>query len=131
MGLLSVILAALAAFAFGALWYGALAKPWMQAVNIPQDENGRPKGGQSPVLFAFSFVMQLLVAGMMRHIFSLSAITTPGAGLLAGLGIGLFFISPWIALNNAYAMRPARLSAIDAGYASLGCAIMGLVLTLT
>jgi hypothetical protein len=131
MGLLSVIAAAVVSFVAGAVWYMALSKPWVEAVGLELDEDGRPKGGQSPMLFAFTFVMQLIVAGMMRHVFSLSGIDSLGAGLLAGIGVGLFFITPWIGINNAYGNRPAKLTIIDGGYATLACAIMGCVLVLT
>ncbi len=127
---INVIAAAFVAFAAGAVWYMALATPWMAAAKIPVGADGKPEGGQSPGLFAFTFVMQLLVAGMMRHIFALSGVETLGAGLVSGLGIGLFFITPWIAINNAYGMRPLALTAIDGGYATLACALMGIVLTL-
>lgn len=130
MEFLSVIAAAAASFAVGAVWYMTLAEPWMQAAAIPRDADGQPEGGQDPKIFALTFVMQLLVAGMMRHIFTLSGIDSIGAGAVAGLGVGLFFISPWIVINNAYGMRPLRLSIIDGGYATLGCAVMGAVLTL-
>ncbi|MCT4558780.1 MAG: DUF1761 domain-containing protein [Pelagimonas sp.] len=130
MGLITVIAATVAAWILGAIWYGALAKPWMAAAKVPVGEDGKPEGGQSPMLFVFGFVMQLLVAGMMRHVFALSGIASPGMGLLAGIGVGLFFITPWIALNNAYAMRPPKLTLIDGGYATLACSVMGLVLTL-
>jgi len=66
----------------------------------------------------------------MRHVFALSGIDSPGAGIVAGIGVGLFFIAPWITLNNLYGMRPLRLSLIDGGYATLACAVMGLILTL-
>lgn len=130
MELLSVIAAAAASFVIGAVWYMSLAEPWMQSSGVPRDAEGKPQGGQDPKVFALTFVMQLLVAGMMRHVFTLSQIDTLGAGLMAGAGVGLFFISPWIAINNAYAMRPVRLTLIDGGYATLGCAAMGLVLAL-
>ena len=45
-------------------------------------------------------------------------------------GIGLFFISPWIMINNGYGGRPFKLTLIDGGYATLGCAAIGLVLGL-
>ena len=67
---------------------------------------------------------------MMRHVFSLSSIAVPGAGAIAGLGVGLFFVSPWIALNNMYGLRPLRLTVIDGGYAVIACTAMGLVLML-
>lgn len=129
MGLLAVIVAAAAGWILGAVWYMTLSKAWLAATGIGCDETGKPKGG-SPLPFVLSAVAMLLVAGMMRHIFGMVGIASPGAGLVAGLGIGLFFISPWIMINNAYEMRPFRLTLINGGYATFGCALMGLVLTL-
>ncbi|MBQ4823204.1 DUF1761 domain-containing protein [Leisingera sp. HS039] len=130
MEFISVIAAAAAAFVLGAGYYGALAKPWVEAAGVECDEDGKPKGGQSPMIFAMAFLLQLIVVGMMRHVFTLSGIETLGAGLIGGAGVGLFFISPWIALNNMYGMRPVKLTLIDGGYATLACAIAGLVLSL-
>ncbi len=130
MEVLSVFAAALAGFALGAVWYGLLAEPWMQAAGIERDADGKPKGGQSPLLFGATFILQLIVAGMMRHVFALSGIDSLGAGLVSGLGVGLFFISPWIAINNLYCSRPLRLTLIDGGYATLACAAIGFVLAL-
>lgn len=130
MEFLSVIAAAAASFVLGAVWCMALAEPWMQAARIPRDADGKPEGGQSPLLFGATFLLQLVVAGRMRHVFALTGIDTLGAGLVAGGGVGLFLISPWIAINNAYGMRPLRLTVIDGGYATLGCAAMGAVLAL-
>lgn len=130
MGLLAVIAAAAAAWIFGAGYYMALSKPWVAASGVPVDESGRPAGGASPMPFFLSAVAMLLVAGMMRHIFSMAGIASVGAGAVSGLGVGLFFIAPWIMINNAYAMRPFRLTLIDGGYAVAGAAIIGAVLTL-
>ncbi|WP_420004655.1 DUF1761 domain-containing protein [Arenibacterium sp. LLYu02] len=130
MEFLSVIAATVAAFAAGAAYYGVLSEPWMAASGVPRDENGKPTGGQRPAIFALGFLCQLLVAGMMRHVFSLSGIDSLAMGLMGGVGIGLFFITPWIALNNLYGMRPRTLTVIDGGYATLACTIMGLVLVL-
>lgn len=130
MEYLNVLAAAVAAFALGAAYYGGLSEPWMAAAKIPRDADGKPAGGQTPMIFLASFLLQLVVAGMMRHVFALAGIDGLIKGLVAGLGIGLFFISPWIAINNLYGMRPAKLTLIDAGYASLACAAMGVVLTL-
>ncbi|MFT7595319.1 MAG: hypothetical protein ACI8R4_002647 [Paracoccaceae bacterium] len=130
MEILNVIVAAIAGFAVGAVWYMVLAEPWMQAAAIKRGADGRPEGGQTPAIFAASFVMQILVAGMMRHVFNMSGITDLTTGLVSGAGIGLFFITPWIAINNLYGMRPVKLTVIDGGYATLACAIMGVVLVL-
>ena len=130
MEILNVIVAAAAAFALGAVWYMALADPWMKAAAIKRNADGRPEGGQNPVIFAATFVMQLLVAGMMRHVFNMAGISELSTGLVSGAGIGLFFVTPWIAINNLYGMRPVKLTVIDGGYATLACAVIGVVLVL-
>lgn len=130
MGYLSVLVAAFAGFAVGAIWYMTLSKPWMAAAGIKMTADGKPDGNGSPLPFLLSAIAMVLVAGMMRHTFALSGIDTVSKGFTSGLGIGLFFISPWIMINNAYGMRPFKLTVIDSGYAIIGCAVMGMVLTL-
>ncbi|MCV6594245.1 MAG: DUF1761 domain-containing protein [Silicimonas sp.] len=129
MGILSVIVAAIGGWVFGAAWYMGLSKQWVAAVGIEVDENGRPVN-ESPLPYILSFVAMILVAGMMRHTFAMAGIDGFGKGLITGLGVGLFFISPWIMINNAYGQRPFRLTMIDAGYATFGCAVMGAILSL-
>ena len=129
MEFVGVIAAAIAAWIFGAIWYMALARPWMAAAGIKAGPDGKPDGA-SATPYILSIIAMIIVAGMMRHTFTTSGITTLSAGLIGGFGIGLFFISPWIMINNAYGMRPFRLTMIDGGYATFGCAVMGAVLTL-
>ncbi len=128
MEILNTLVAAIAAFALGAVWYNVLAEPWMRAIGVPRDKDGKPQTEQTPKLFLLGFLCQLLVAGMMRHVFAQAGVAGIGAGIVSGLGIGLFFITPWIALNNLYSMRSPRLILIDGGYATLACAVMGFVL---
>ena len=128
MGYFAVIAAAIATFAVGAAYYMALAKPWMEASGIEADVDGRPTGDASLLPYIVSFVMIILVAGMMRHTFALSGIDTIGKGAISGFGVGAFFISPWIFINTGYSNHPWKLAFIDSGYAILGCAVMGLVL---
>lgn len=129
MGFIAVLIAAAAGFGFGAIWYMVLANPWMEAAGVSKGPDGNP-AKSSTLPYILAGVAMVLVAGMMRHTFSLSGIDTLGKGLVSGLGIGLFFISPWIMINNGYGGRPFKLTLIDGGYATFGCAIIGLVLTL-
>lgn len=129
MEIVKVLVAAIATFAFGAAYYMALAKPWMEAAQIKVGEDGRPEN-DSPMPYIVSAIMIILVAGMMRHVFTLAGIDTFGKGLVSGFGVGAFFISPWIFINTGYSDRPWKLAVIDSGYAIFGCAIMGAVLTL-
>lgn len=126
MDYLAVVAAAIGGYAFGAVWYMALSKPWMEAAGLTEEQV--KAGGARP--YAIAFISALLVAGMMRHAFAQAGIDAPGKGLLAGLGIGLFLAAPWIANNHAFGGRPFRLSIIDGGYAAGGSAVIGLILAL-
>jgi hypothetical protein len=128
MGLVSVIVAAIAAFAAGAAYYMALSKPWMEAANIAVGPDGKPVN-DGPLPYIVSFVMIILVAGMMRHTFALSRIEGLSKGLTSGFGVGTFFISPWIFVNTGYSNRRWKLAVIDSGYAIIAATIIGGVLT--
>jgi hypothetical protein len=128
MEFLNVIVAAVAAFAFGAVWYMSMSKPWIAAAEIPVDANGRPQGNGSAMPFVVGLVAMVIVAGMMRHLLGASGVTTVGGGAIAGFGIGAFFITPWVAMNYAFGMRKPSLTVIDGVNSVVGCTIMGAVL---
>lgn len=127
MGYLIVVLAAVVAYAFSAVWYTVLSKPWMAAAEIPMDANGRPLGNRSMMPFLIGFIAQLLVAGMMRHIFVQAHLTTVMLGLMGGFGIGLFLITPWVVMNYSFAGRKTQLMWLDGVNSTVGCTLMGLV----
>ena len=130
MEFLNVLAAAVAAFAFGSVWYMALADRWMEASGVPIGDDGRPANSSNPMTYLTGLISAILVAGMMRHIFVLSDIDTVGKGLVSGLGIGLFLSAPWLITNYTFAARPRTLMIIDGGYAVGGCTMIGIVLTL-
>lgn len=131
MGFLSVLIAALGGFAMGAAIYmSPLSKPWMKAVGFTCDENSKPDTAPTAKPFIVNGIALLFVAGMMRHVFAMAGISGAGAGLIAGLGIGIFMIAPWIATNYTYAKRPLSLILIDGLYAVSGPAVIGLILGL-
>jgi hypothetical protein len=130
MEILNVLAAALGAFAFGAVWYMSMSKPWIAASGVPVDASGRPQGNGSMMPFVVGIVAMIFVAGMMRHIFAMAGIEGIGKGLLAGLGIGAFLITPWVTMNYGFAMRKPALAVIDGVNAVVGCAIMGVILNL-
>lgn len=130
MVVLSIVLAGLAGFVFGGVWYTVLAKPWMEASGVAVDETGKPVNRADPVPYITSIVGSIAVAAMMRHIFSMSGIDSFGKALVAGLGIGLVLVTPWIATFNAFGGRPVQLTLINGGYATFGCTVIGIVLSL-
>lgn len=128
MGYLAVIIAAVVTFAFGAVWYGVFSAPWKHDSRVTLGEDGNPINAKSPVPYVICFVALILVAGFLRLVLQNVGVASLGNALQWGLGVGLFFISPWIALNNGYATRPFRLTLIDGGYATIGCGLMAVVM---
>ena len=99
MEILNVIEAGFAAFAVRAVWYMSMAKPWMVAAEIKVGPDGKPANNSDKMPFVIGVVGMILAAGMMRHIFGMTAIDTIGEGVTAGLGIGAFSVMPWVAMN--------------------------------
>ena len=130
MEFLNVIAAAVAAFAFGAVWYMSMSKAWIAAAEIKLGPDGRPANASDKMPFVIGLVGMVLAAGMMRHIFGMTAIDTLGEGFTAGLGIGAFSVLPWVAMNYAFGQRKFMLTLIDGVNIVVGSGLMGLVLML-
>src|SRR5262245_10346064 len=111
---LAGIIATLAGFGLGTVWYTVLAKPWMRAVG--KSEAHRPQGGAQIVLFAIAivalFVMALMLAGLMAHI---GDVTVRG-GLISGLFVWLGFVITTMGVNHAFGGAKPMLTLIDGGY---------------
>ena len=127
MQLVAVLLAAAAGFGAGAAWYMINGQRWMAAVGRTEEELNAEK---SPLPFVIGFLASVLTAGLMRHVFASAGVGGIGGGLVSGLGIGLFFVAPWIVTNYAFAGRTKALWWIDAGHVVLACSAIGLVLGL-
>ena len=111
---LAVIIATLAGFGLGTVWYMVLAKPWMHAVG--KTEADRPQGGAQVLLFAIAivalFVMALMLAGLMGHI---GDITVRG-GVVSGFFVWLGFVITTMGVNHAFGGAKPMLTLIDGGY---------------
>jgi hypothetical protein len=110
MNYLAILLAALAAFGWGAAYYMTLSKQWLAAVGLTQEQLGQRR---SPAPFIVSFVslvvMGCVLSGTLMH---LGLVTLKG-GLICGLFLWAGFIVTTVFTNNAYPGRKYSLSIID------------------
>lgn len=113
----------LLACGLGAVWYSPLLffKSWSAAV-------GLDAAGMKPA--AGPFLVSLLVWAVAALAFAVLARALGAEGVIDHLAVaGLAwagFIAPPIAMNNAFAGRPARLFWIDGGYQLAGLGLFGL-----
>ena len=126
MEILNVVAAGVAAWIFGAVWYMTIAKTWMAASGL-NEEQARSVGA---LPYIVSLVGAIVVAGMLRHVLAGAEIVTVGKALITGLGMGAFIVLPWMINNVLYAARPKELIGMDGGYPIIGMGIMAVVLTL-
>ncbi|MDE0111843.1 MAG: DUF1761 domain-containing protein [Albidovulum sp.] len=124
MDIISIVVAAAGAFVFGAVWYTVMNEKWMAAAGL-ESADLEP---MNYAKFALAFVAAILASGMMEHLFVSSGIGSWHAGLIGGLGIGLFLAAPWMVVNYAFSKRPVSLMVIDGTYSVGGCAVIGLIL---
>ncbi len=118
------ILAVVAFFALGGLWYSLLfAKQWMAEMGMKKEDM---KGGGKSMFFALlpNLVMVLALA------YFVHVTATHGAwrGFYLGLKLGVGFIVAQAVLNNFFQKGNWKLVAIDSGYAVAGLALAGAIL---
>ena len=118
MSFLGIFAAAIAAWGFGAAYYGALGKVWLDAVGFRPEERARIEGREKmdATPFILSFVAELLMAIVMSGVMMQFAPPSLVKGAAIGVTIWLGFVAGPMIVNNAYAMRSLRLTALDAGH---------------
>jgi len=109
---LAVLIAAVAAFAWGAAYYMTLSRQWLAAVGMTKEQLGEKR---SPVPFAISFVALLVMgwvlAGTLGHL-GPGQVTVKN-GIISALFLWLGFVVTTVFVNNAYPGRKYALSVID------------------
>lgn len=124
---LAILGAAAAGFVVGGLWYGPLfGKAWMKARGL--DEAELKKGMSMPMIFGGTFLLNLLAAFMLDHLYGTydAQMGFHHALVIAGI-IGIGFIATSIGVNYLFARLPRALFLIDAGYWIVTYLAMGAV----
>jgi hypothetical protein len=130
---LAVFIAALAGFGFGAVYYMALAKPWMHATGwTPEQQSAHVRGELNPSKLPFAIaiianlIMAWVLAGLIGHL-------GPGQvtirnGIISGAFACVGFVITTQSVNYAFSMRKPMLTVIDGGHWLGVLLIMGAVI---
>ncbi len=108
MNYLAILIAAVAAYVWGAAYYMTLSKQWLAAVGLTQ-----PSRSAAPFVISFIalLVMAFVLAGSIGHL-------GPGNvsiknGIISGIIIWAGFVLTTVFVNNAYPGRKYMLSILD------------------
>jgi hypothetical protein len=120
---LAVLLAAVAFFAVGAVWYTVLfGKAWQRALGL---SDAQLKGGANMALiYGGAFLCELVVSWLLGHMFARTA-PSPRGMMMISVGFGLGVMTPAIGINYLFQRKSLKLFLIDAGHFVVGAAAMG------
>jgi Protein of unknown function (DUF1761) len=126
---LAILVAAVAGWLAGAVWYMALAKPWMAAAGLTKEtveaSRSRP-GAWLPFVLAFvaCVVMAWVLAGLIGHMGRVSI----RSGVISGAFCWFGFVITTMLVNYSFAMRSRMLLLIDGGHWLIVLALMGAII---
>jgi hypothetical protein len=117
---MSVLLAAVAAWIFGAVYYMSLANQWHAAQGKTLEqckaENAGKSGLEKATPFVLSFVGEVIMGvtlfGIMVHL----GMFTLRTGLISGALCWFGFVLTTMAINNAYTNRWIMLTVLDSAH---------------
>ncbi len=114
-----ILIAAIAGFAFGAVWYMALSRQWLAARGLTEAE-AKARTGSSPLPFILSFValliMAWMLAGILLHLARGGTEMSVRSGLISGFFLWLGFVITTMAVNHAFQGERRALTLIDGGH---------------
>lgn len=110
MNYLAILIAAIAAFGFGALYYMSLSRQWLAAIGKKKEELS---ASMTPFMVSIVslLVMAQVLAGTIAHLGG--GQVTIRTGIVTGAFMWLGFVATTTATNYAFGGRKASLTVID------------------
>ena len=130
--IIPLIVSAVAAWLFGAVYYGVLGRKWLAAQGKTMErctaENAARSGIAKGLPFVLSFVAEVLMGGILYGIIFHVGKWTAAAGAIDGALCWLGFVLTTVVVNNAYTFRRPLLTTIDSLHWLGVLAVMGAIL---
>ncbi len=123
----AVIVAAVSAFALGAVWYGPIfGKRWQTLTQLSDEELA---DANMAMVFGTSFVLTLIISFALAAMIA-AVLPAPNlvSGLLLGLEMSVVFVATSFGINYLFARQPMALYGIDVGYMVAMFVLMGAIL---
>lgn len=126
---LAILVAAIAWFIIGALWYGPLfGKAWMASTGIdPRATDERP----SAVIYVFPLLAYLVATVALAMLAEATGSSTLGHGIILGVVVGVGFGLTLYAVEATFGSRPKPGSwfLISGAYQLIGIVVASVIVT--
>ena len=129
---LAIFIAAIVGWLGGAVYYTALAQPWLAAQGKTVEQHkaelaarqGIAKAAPFILAFVADLVMAWVLAGMVGHL----GVVTIRSAIISGLFVWAGFVVTTISVNYAFGGRKVMLTVIDGGHWLLVVVLIGVVI---
>jgi hypothetical protein len=125
---LHILVAAVAYFMLGALWYSKalFAKTWVKSTGVDMNSPDAKKGMGG--VMAFTFILEFIACiGLAFLVYRLN-LSVLMSGIKLGLTTGICFAATAVFISYLYQNKPKVLSFIDGGYHIVGQVIAAIIL---
>ena len=115
--IVSILIAAVAAWMFGGIYYTVLSKPWLAAQGKTLEQCKAEQDAKSGIVkgapFVLVFVSEIIIAWVLYGILMHMNLFTLRAGIISAAFCWFGFVLTTIATNNAFGGRRVMLTVID------------------
>lgn len=127
---LAVLVAGIAYFALGGIWYSFIFKnAWISLSGINVNDPNAKKG-MAQMMLASLVLMIICSLGLAMFLSKLGGQVTWISGAKVGLVAGVCFSATAISISYLYEKRPLGLHLINGAYNVAGCVIAGIILSI-
>jgi len=114
---MAVMVAAIASFIFGGIWYNVFSKQWMEALGMTPGKMPRDRGaiGLYVLTFVAQLVMAWMLAGILLHMAAGGLPTTFRTGLISGAFLWFGFVITTMVVNYSFHGARHMLTVLDGG----------------
>ncbi len=124
---LHILVAAIAYFALGAVWYSPLfGKKWVAYHQIDINQPNARQG--MVVIMTVSFIWMFIISAALAVLVGRLGMTEALSGAKLGLFTGLCFSAASVSINHLYLKKPMGLHMIDGMYHVVGQIIVAVIL---
>ena len=124
----AVLAAAIAAFAFGNVYYMALSKQWMGAHGFNKEamQANFAKNPMKPMIITLiaTFIMSIMLYGIMTHMPKFDIRN----GVISAVLLWIGFVATTMAVNYGFGMKSFKAWLIDSGHWLVSLMLQGLIL---
>jgi hypothetical protein len=122
----AVVVAGIADWILGAVWFTAFRAPWQAGTRIPPEELQAYMAHPNFWPYIVSLVCSILIAYVIARVLSSwqthNLVSGTGIGTLIGLAAAFAMITEMV-----FEIRPVQFIMISAAYPLLGCILMGII----